>query len=218
MPVIFWPRLARWLIVATLIATAARLWGNVAIEVMADLHSASSAPHRISIGGHRLLVPENLIRDKHQRRSGDLPQLDLYMTWPELSGFSFEQSTRFNALDKIILMSIGQETSHPVAENYSHFTERGESGPSGLEQRPIIRGGGFEGEVIMVGERPPAGQFLARCFRNEMADAMSAPCERRLPFERNLVLIYRFPAHLLDEWRVLDERIRERARELLQDG
>jgi len=211
-------KLAGFFILALIFFTGVRLFGNVAIEVIANRHSASTAPIPISVGAYRLLVPKNLIRDKRQRRTGELSELNLYMRWPELSGYSYEQSLDFNTLNNIVLVSIRTPASLSDQSRYMQLTEPGETGSSGLELRPFIPGKGFDEEVVALGERPAAVPFVARCFRNEMADALSAPCERHLPFEGNLVLVYRFPAGLLKEWRVLDDRIRERARGLLQDG
>lgn len=217
-PVLSMDRLALWFIFLSVFFTSIGRYGDMVMEVIANRHSASTAPHRILLGGHRLLIPENLIRDASQRQSGELRQLDLYMTWPELSGFSFDQNKRFNTLENVIFLSLHTGAIEPVTRDYRQFTVPGEWAPSGLELRPIVRGRGFDGEVMAVGERPPAEPFLARCLSNEMAGALSAPCERHLPLKGSLVLVYRFPAALLAQWRILDDRIRERVQGLLQDG
>jgi len=221
-------RLAGIVILALLVFAGMRFYGHLAIEIIANRHSSSTAPIRISLDGHHLLVPKNLISDKHQRRGGEFSELDLYMRWPALSGFSYEHSVDFNTLNNIVLVSVRASAALLEQSRYLLLTEPGEIGPSGLELRPFARGKGFGEEVLAVGHSrasdPDAAEyqetepFVARCFRNEMAGALSAPCERHLPFVGNLVLVYRFPARLLKEWRVLDEKIGERAQGLLQDG
>lgn len=210
--------LVRVLLISVLTVFAANSYGAVVIEMLAGRHTASTTPLRISLGGHRFLVAKNLVRDGSQRQNGDYVQLNLYMRWPELDGFSYRNRADFNTLNNIIQLSIRVAASHPNQKLLLRLTEPGLRIPSGLELRPFSPGTGFDEEIIVQGKGQAAEPFVARCFSLEMPGALSAPCERHLSFAEGLVLIYRFPAALLDEWRVLDEKILERARGLLLDG
>jgi len=124
-------RLAGIVILALLVFAGMRFYGHLAIEIIANRHSSSTAPIRISLDGHQLLVPKNLISDKHQRRGGEFAELDLYMRWPALSGFSYEHSVDFNTLNNIVLVSVRSYAAQLEQSRYLLLTEPGEIGPWG---------------------------------------------------------------------------------------
>src|SRR5690606_12761936 len=90
---------SRLLVVGLLIAAmlaGMTYCGTTAIYMIIGGHSPRTVRHEISVGSTRLLVPENLIRDAHDRRSGRVERLELYMHWPTLDGYSFARSNSFN--------------------------------------------------------------------------------------------------------------------------
>jgi len=198
-------------------------WGRVALDVGVG-HSASTELHRITVAGQDLLVPENLIRRRSDRKSGDQGQIELYMHWPSLEGYSYHRRASFQGQKKlkdIVFISIVPASTHEISLEqaqaaYLDISVPGEFFPTGLEMRQFQRGIGFETEVVAHGERAPEAPFVARCLVGKMAANSLAPCERRLPFVEGLYLVYRFPGELLPEWRMLDDVLLKRVKALLQ--
>lgn len=207
------------LLVAILISVG--IYRNAALDVAGTSYSASTEQHQIRIGRQMLRVPENLIRYRRDRRSGERQQLELYMLWPNLTGFTHNERASFNDGTNIVFVSIASAATQPSVERtqnaYLSITYPVATTPSGLELRRFQQDGGFTDEVLVVGARSPSRPFFSRCFTQEMAETLLAPCERRLPLTEDIILIYRFPRDLLPEWQQLDDKMLKRLTELLQD-
>jgi hypothetical protein len=217
-------RLVGWaFLIAVLLSTISYL-GRTALDTAFSGHSASTELHEINLGGHLLLVPENLIRRRSDRRSGEHTRLDLYMRWPSLEGYSYARRASFQGREKqkeIVFVTIVPSSAYEISMEqaqaaYLDISVPAEPFPTGLAIRQFQQGSGFENEVLAVGERMPETPFLARCLAGQMAEDSLAPCERRLPFVEGLYLVYRFPGELLPEWRLLDDMLSKRLTALLQ--
>ena len=214
-------RLVGLLVMAGAILAAASFLGKTALDLVVRGHSASTEPHQISIGGQALLVPENLIRRRQDRQSGVRSQLELYLRWPELQGYTHATSASFNGTSQkkdVVFISVSSSDSKTdrLQGAYLAVTDRGETGASGLELRQFQQDIGFADEVLAVGERAPSEPFLARCLTKGMAANSLAPCERRLPFINGLTIVYRFSEDLLPDWRLLDDMLLKRLTALRQ--
>ena len=89
-------------------------------------------------------------------------------------------------------------------------------------RRPRIHGfkpdSGYVDEVLAVGMRSGDDPFVARCLVGPSGENSLAPCERDVHLGDNLSLVYRFPAHLLKDWRMVDAAIMAKAIRYLQTG
>jgi hypothetical protein len=219
-PAISKRRVVLYLVLLAGLVTAIETVGTSMLQLIAGPHSASTKLRRIVVGEQILHVPENMIRDRRQRQSGKVEQLELYVKWPEMSGFTHSESSAFNELRNILLITIRPRSEADMQDSlysvHEHLTVAGEPLPSGLELRPFIPESGLEGELLAVG-RLPVGRYLARCLIGEREHVQINRCERHTSLGDSLTLVYRFPEHLLPEWRILERKVLERASALLQE-
>ena len=80
----------------------------------------------------------------------------------------------------------------------------GEALPTGLSAHPLPETAGFVDETLLVGKRDDGRLFVARCLAEEKAATALAACDRDIHVGEDLMLMARFPAELLDNWKMLD--------------
>ena len=76
-------------------------------------HSDSTETFDTSIGLDRLRITANTIRFADQRKHGATERLDLYLLWPEMTGYSKENRRRFDDLTQtqsLIFLQLSQST------------------------------------------------------------------------------------------------------------
>jgi len=190
-------------------------------------HSAETTVHEIVLGNDVLAIAENTIRFEEARQSGVVSRLDLYLRWPELDGYAEASRDAFNHADgsrEIIFVTFHQrlmsrDMSGRFEPIYAALTEPGTPGPAGLDMRPFKPTAGYLDEVLAVGPQDGAGtRFVARCLTGPLAAESLAPCERDVHLGEGLSVNYRFPEHLLQEWRLLDSALAARLAVMLQSG
>lgn len=177
-------------------------------------HSDSTTIHEIVVGNNVFSVPENMIRFEEARRSSVMNRLDIYLRWPEMGGYREEHRDDFNHVDgsrNIVFVSIqkrlmSRDMSGRYFPIYTSLVDRAPTpGPAGLDIRPFLPNAGYLDEVLVVGWEDGAVEpFVARCLAGPLGAESLAPCERDLNIGEGLSLLYRFPEHLLAEWRSLD--------------
>lgn len=202
------------------ISICGRLFGHSL--AMGD-YSESTRPRKVILDGNILLVPENTIRFGDQRRDGAHSRLDLYLKWPEMSGYRAIYRDAFNFTAKtpsVIFLSIQQQVmsrdmSGRFAPIYSSLIEKpGRSGPAGLTAYRLSRKSGYIDETLLTGEEKEGKLFVTRCL--ETSDILTA-CERDILVGKDLSLTYRFPKELLDQWRAIDRAVESFSRRLIQN-
>ncbi len=181
-------------------------------------HSASTEVHRIVIGNNVLSVPENMIRFVNQRRDGMHQRLDLYMLFPQMTGYAPERRDWFNdqAPDRrLVFVSIDEsQMSRDMSGRYDPIysvitNPAGETAPSGLERHAFLASSGYSNEELLVGPAEPGGsRFVVRCLSGPDASLTLSACERDIHVGDHLSLTYRFPRSMLGEWRTLEANIR----------
>lgn len=188
-------------------------------------HSGKTTVHSIHIGNNTLAVPANMIRFDKQRGDGVLPRLDLYLRWPDMSGYSDAARNDFNHVNgstNILFLSfqersMSRDMSGRLQMIYqSLIVTPGTAGPAGLtfqEFKPIT---GYTDEILVTGSREGAATFVARCLNEPAAKQVMADCERDIHLGDDLSLLYRFPKELLSEWRKLDAAVQAIANRYLQ--
>jgi hypothetical protein len=189
-------------------------------------HTESTAIHEIVIGNNVLSVPANMIRFEAARQSGVASRLDLYLRWPDLDGYSAVARDDFNHVDgarNIIFLSFQKRLmSHDMSGRYrpiyaNIIEAEARQGPAGLALHAFTPNSGYLDEVMAVGWKEDSSiPFVARCLRGDQARHSLAPCERDLHVGDGLSLLYRFPAHLLAEWRQLDAALVTAVGDMLQ--
>lgn len=213
-------------LLAALIATltvAGKYYGK---KLAMDGQTASREVFHIAIGQDVLSLPANMIRFENQRRTGDAETASVYLSWPELEGYTEQSSQRFSnpagAQDLIFIefsqSVMSRDMSGRLAPIYDRLF-RGDpvTGPAGLLIHHLDPKSGFGDEVILTGMTSTGESYVARCLLPETAaTATTADCQRDIHVGRDLTLLYRFSSTLLPDWEALDQRLRTFAQQHIQ--
>ncbi|PTM94959.1 hypothetical protein [Mycoplana dimorpha] len=181
-------------------------------------HSESSEIQEILIGEDHLRLPANVIRFDEQRRNGQTDRLDLYLTWPEMEGYSNRNRLRFNDVgqpESLLFLQLSQSTmsrdmSGRVQPIYTHlFAGEPEAGPAGLTLRRLRPGSGYEQEALLLGALPDGATYAVRCLIPGSDQASTgADCQRDIHIGDDLSLLYRFSSRLLPQWQAMEQSVR----------
>jgi hypothetical protein len=172
----------------------------------------------ITIGGDTLNLPENLIRFPSQRRSGVAERADVYLTWPELQGYTREHRGRFDDVSQsanLIFLQITQSTmsqdmSGRLEPIYSHLMEDAAVlYGNGLTLHNLKAEAGYGGEVLLTAPRTNQAAYAVRCILpSSAANATSGDCQRDIKAGKGLSVLYRFSSRHLQDWDHIDAAIR----------
>lgn len=197
-----------------ILTVAASYYGD---RLAMDGHTESREAYRIGIGQDALLLPANMIRFETQRRSGPAEIVNIYLSWPDMDGYSAAEARRFSdpagAKDLIFVefsqSVMSRDMSGRLQPIYSRLF-RGEAakGPAGLLIHQLDPRSSFGQEVVLTGMKKNGSTYVARCLLPKTpAAASTADCQRDLHVGRDLTLLYRFSSTLLPDWEALDDRI-----------
>lgn len=198
--------------------------GSLGRSIALAGHTSDRMTYQVAVGGDALAVPANMIRFERARRDGAATRLDLYAHYPDMAGYEDARRDAFNHAGdsrEIVFLSFEEAVmTRDMSGRYepiyrSLIEETGRKGPGGLSIHRFRPGNGFDGEVLVVGERQGAEPFLARCLVGEAAAISLAPCERDIRLGDSLSVTYRFPAGLAAEWETLDRTVSDFAAALL---
>lgn len=180
-------------------------------------HTDSAEIFMLDIGRDRLKLPANVIRFDTQRRNGTAERVDLYLSWPDLGGYSHEKSALFNDLSKsrsLIFLQITQsvmsrDMSGRVEPIYSHyFTGKPENWGDGLTLHHFAPEAGYQNDVLLTASRPGETDYAVRCILPESgAGATAGDCQRDIHIGNDLSVLYRFSSNLLPQWREIDRAV-----------
>lgn len=188
-------------------------------------HTTDTTMQGVVIDGEMLAIPSNMIRFASERRSGDARKLDVYLSWPNLEGYSEEQRSLFNhagADNRIIFAtfeprSMPRDMSQRLNPIYRLLIEEpGEPVEAGLVAHRFIEASGYGDERLIVDPTRFRAPFVARCLSGPEAATALASCERDIDVGANLSIRYRFPRALLADWRELDASMQAFAVQALQ--
>lgn len=182
-------------------------------------HTENAEPIDIVIGQDQLRLPANAIRFEDQRRTGRAERVDLYLTWPEMNGYSNAERIRFNDAtrpENLIFLNLSQSTmsrdmSGRLGPIYSHlFGDRPEQGPAGLTRQSLKENSGYGGEVFFTGTLPDGSDYAVRCMMPaDSSQSTGADCQRDIHIGRDLSVLYRFSSRLLPQWQAMEARVRD---------
>lgn len=216
------PQAAKRLFIGFGIASAIALVAVIAAGVfgprlLQSTQSTLDTPLQIIIGNEVLSVSENMVWHAGQRRPGVAERIDLYLYWPERSGFTRALIAEFADTNpvttQVAIISIAKRQGfldmaarfQPV---YSKASDRNATvyASDGLHAKPLNPALGYIDETLFFaapGAYADKPAFIARC--NDPASGTSAlllACEMDLFFGGNLEAKVRFPASFLEQWRV----------------
>lgn len=202
-------------IASAAISYAGRIYGE---QLSLAGHSESREILAITIGRDQLSLPTNAIRFEQQRVSGPAEQVDLYLLWPEMTGYDKSLRRRFDDLSQepsLIFLQISQSTmsrdmSGRVSAIYTHLLEaRSEPGPAGLTLRRFKPGAGYDGEALLTASRIEGDAYAVRCLLPVKAsEATDGDCQRDIHVGEDLTVLYRFSSRRLGDWAKIDEAVR----------
>lgn len=180
-------------------------------------HTTSLDVFNITIGPDQLALTANTIRFPQARMHGATDRIDLYLAWPEMTGYSAEMSQRFNDLSRpgqLIFIQLGQSTmsrdmSGRLEPIYKDLFEGAEKPlAAGLVLHHLRRDSGYTGEVMITGKRNGEPDYAVRCILPEAPHlATNADCQRDIFVGRDLTVLYRFSSTLLQEWQAVDDTV-----------
>jgi hypothetical protein len=201
-------------------ASAAISWFGRAYGERLSLagHSESSELIEVTIGRDQISVPANTIRFESQRQGGLAERLDLYLLWPDMTGYTAGNRARFDDLNKsnaLIFLQISQSTmsrdmSGRVDPIYRHLlAEEVANGPAGLRLHRFQDGTGYDGEHLLTGTLPDNTLYAVRCLLPASpVRATTSDCQRDIHVGEDLTVLYRFSSRLLDDWQAMDAAVR----------
>jgi hypothetical protein len=171
--------------------------------------STDPSPMALMIGDTRFGFPANTIRFPEQRTAQAQSELDLYLAWPDLSGFTEASAGIFRDPEAKSLLfarlSSADRKEREVEGTAPDLPAL--PGPAGLTQvrRPGLPGIAFE-EIVYHGAKERVPPYEASCLGG--ADpVMAADCIREIKVEGGLRLRYRFSHALLPAWNEIDRAV-----------
>lgn len=197
------------------ISLAGRLYGEkLSLAGHSDSHEIITA----TIGRDQLNLSANTIRFEQQRTGGPTERIDLYLLWPEMTGYEKGLRHRFDDLSQpqtLIFLQISQSTmsrdmSGRIEPIYAHLLSAQQAiGPAGLTLRRFEPGTGYDGEVLFTARRPGEADYAVRCLLPSTdAQTTDGDCQRDIHVGEDLTVLYRFSSKLLGHWAQIDQAVR----------
>jgi hypothetical protein len=212
-------------LISIVISVGGKLLGR---SIAAVGHTEDTTLYEIVIGNNVLAVPANMIRFEKGRREGEAYRLDLYLKWPQMTGYTNADRDEFNNRDNrrnIIFLTVeerqmSRDMSGRLEPIYRRLIELpGAPGPAnGLRAYQFSEASGYLNEWLIVGDRAGHEAFVARCLTGRAAAESLAGCERDVHVADQLSLTYRFPEAMLQNWRALDAAVLAKMAEFLRVG
>lgn len=210
----------------TVLISLAGQWFGARIALAG--HTESVEPVSIEIGQDRLAIPANMIRFPDQRRNGTAERLDLYVTWPQMQGYSRAERLRFDDVTQpssLIFLQMSEGTmsrdmSGRLQPIYSKLFEgKPEQDPFGLTLHHLRKDSGYGSEVVLTGPDKGADTYVVRCLLPGAGEAVtSSDCQRDVLVGDNLSVLYRFSSSQLVDWQKIDEQVHAFVTKRLADG
>ncbi len=181
-------------------------------------HTESDEVFDVAIGEDLLHLSANTIRFENQRRPGAAERVDLYLTWPGMTGYSKSLSASFDSVERpdlLIFLQISQGTmskdmSGRVTPIYRQlFDGAGRPFPHGLTLHAMRPDSGYGREVMLTAERSEGDPYAVRCLLPQAETRpTSGDCQRDIHVGSDLTVLYRFSSVLLKDWDHIDAAVR----------
>jgi hypothetical protein len=206
------------------VTVAGKYYGE---KLAMDGHTVSREIFHILVGQDVLALPANMIRFENQRHTGQAESVGVYLSWPELDGYTPQADQRFsdpNGSQDLVFIEFSQsvmsrDMSGRLEPIYSKlFRGEPQQGAAGLILHHLDPKSGFGNEVILTGMTSTGGLYVVRCLLPETpAQATTADCQRDIHVGRDLTMLYRFSSTLLPQWEALDARLNAFAGQHIQN-
>lgn len=191
-------------------------------------HTTDTKPISITIGEDTIRLAANTIRFPSERTDGPAERVDLYLTWPQLQGYSEANRLRFDDISKsssLLFLQISQSTmsrdmSGRLGPIYSQLMDGAPyAGPFGLTAHPLRADAGYNGEVLLTAARSDETDYVVRCLLpSSKALATSGDCQRDVKVGKDLSVLYRFSSNQLGDWRTMDAAVQSFVKTRLVDN
>lgn len=181
-------------------------------------HTDSTEEFTVQIGLDRLKLAANTIRFRDQRQSGTTERTDLYLTWPEMQGYSPDLRPRFDDIGQsstLIFLQLSQSTmsrdmSGRLDPIYANLFE-GKPQPVnfGLTLHHLRADSGYGNEIVLTAPRAGEPDYVVRCLLPGPGERPnSGDCQRDIHIGQDLTVLYRFSSALLQDWQHIDASVR----------
>jgi hypothetical protein len=202
-------------LITIVISIGGRWFGN---RIALAGHTDDTQVFAIQVGSDQLTLAANTIRFRDQRQSGPMERVDLYLTWPEMQGYSAPLKLRFDDIGQasgLVFLQLSQSTmsrdmSGRLEPIYSKLFD-GDPLPVryGLTLHHLRADSGYGKEVILTAPRAGQSDYVVRCLLPEAGDPPSSgDCQRDIHIGRDLTVLYRFSSALLQDWQHIDAAVR----------
>ncbi|MFS8049564.1 hypothetical protein [Rhizobium sp. BR 314] len=190
-------------------------------------HTTDTKPVSVTIGEDALRLTANTIRFPSERVDGTAERVDLYLTWPQMQGYSEADRLRFDDVSQsssLIFLQLSQSTmsrdmSGRLEPIYSHIMDGVPySGPHGLTAHRLRADAGYNNEILLTASRPGQPDYVVRCLLPASpALATSGDCQRDVKVGKDLSVLYRFSSNQLGDWRTMDAAVQSFVKARLLD-
>lgn len=191
-------------------------------------HTTDTKPISITIGDDTIRLAANTIRFPSERTDGAAERVDLYLTWPQMQGFSEADRLRFDDISQsssLIFLQISQSTmsrdmSGRLGPIYSQLMDGAPyAGPFGLTAHRLRADAGYNGEILLTAPRSGEADYVVRCLLpSSPASATSGDCQRDVKLGKDLSVLYRFSSNQLRDWRTMDAAVQDFVKTRLVDN
>ncbi|WP_377289248.1 hypothetical protein [Rhizobium sp. SG2393] len=180
-------------------------------------HTTSTTLRHQLIGPDRIVMADNYIRMEDQRRDGVTERLDLYATWPDMTGYTAENRRAFDDVthpEGLIFLQLSQSTmsrdmSGRLEPIYRQLFE-GTPSPAaaGLTLHHLKPGTGYGDDVFYTGKLDNGDDYVVRCLApGAGSEVTGADCMRDIHIGNDLLVLYRFSARLLPQWQAIEHKV-----------
>lgn len=191
-------------------------------------HTIDTKPISVTIGDDTIRLAANTIRFPSERVDGTAERVDLYLTWPQMQGYSEADRMRFDDISQsssLIFLQMSQSTmsrdmSGRLEPIYSQLMDGAAyAGPFDLTAHRLRADAGYNGEVLLTAPRPGEPDYAVRCLLpSSPALATSGDCQRDVKVGKDLSVLYRFSSNQLGDWRAMDAAVQNFVRTRLVDN
>ncbi|NLR96153.1 hypothetical protein HGP17_04845 [Rhizobium sp. P38BS-XIX] len=182
-------------------------------------HTTDTKAVSVTIGDDSLRLAANTVRFPSERVDGSAERVDLYLTWPQMQGYSEADRLRFDDISQsssLIFLQLSQSTmSHDMSGRlgpiYSHIMDGAPyNGPYGLTAHRLRADAGYNDEILLTAPRAGEQDYVVRCILpSSPAQATSGDCQRDIKVGKDLSVLYRFSSSQLGDWRAMDKVVRD---------
>lgn len=193
-----------------------RYFGPTVDDLAGNTPTASIAtrPIAISIGGHRMVIPENYTQFPRDRKAGESSGVSLYALLPRFTPFTLRTEDEFadNGPDSRVIHIKIEAFRSPLSEE--ERLERiylgrvrdasGRLGPAQLMGYEFAdQSGRFGTEDLFVGQLSNGTRAVFMCVK-ETAVIENPSCRRDFSLSDGLEVRYRFKRSRLEDWREIN--------------